>query len=1571
MQWKNGLSIDDPILQFQLFRNSEFIDIDNYRNVSWSILNNGLTSKYWRTNAVSSIDGDISKKVILDYNKTKSSTKYTNYIIKGQANLPIDEENYQTYYSFYPICTKTKYAAAVETEYSVTIDKDRTLRQVVYNSDGRNPLYDKNLGIGLTFKNLTDENRTIVWEPHGGIIEGNYNEDSPSFSLGKTISCVPAYQGNIKDYIADLEEEKAEKKEAYINGKKNNNKYIEDIKQELVGIKNDINQQISNINNELNEKQQGTNESLIEQRDRLWNEFVSQRIKDFNTVYNKLNTSFTSKNQKIEDYIYTSDAEDASRYYEEGQQGNTFKNQVLNYINIHGQEDGKERNKTFDSSLNDSQNDQSIFTDDILIQLSLNLVDFPDANNEYKQAMKAMFKTLLNIVVIGYKTYLSLYDNENKDLYNKINQLIEEYEDLIVLQDKYNTIDFINDIDEKSEQIKKIIFENSENYSEINQLLLDIILSIKQQYKDYIFVEIEQPLDNQINFLKGTSSSETDPTFCSIIPNDVYSGEYPNQYVRILIYKCDLEYFSEDAPLEYEIIVPFHMSLNLYGLASLNGWDGNSVEINEDEGYMLAPQIGAGKKHLEDNTFTGILMGTEKTYDDDKTQEETGLFGYSHGKRSIFLDAATGNATFGLPENDAADISNPLTEGRIELRPGGISSISKWKFDSRSLYRVASEQETELLQAMQTRRYENETSIDTLVKPYDDAPQYAHGSIPHTQQGILLSALPAYVSFKGRQLNEQDHKDHKVNYLNLNTTVREGDSFELQIDPNDAQFFTLYEHSSRLTFGQGYCDKLGNFINTDDNPYALTPKQICTYFDKYITYTKQGEDYQNIHIKEEEYNENDYIICQQYYNSVAGGSIREFRVISILKWFPFSDMIKERGWILEQPLLNKQLEETNEYVIGECKQYREWSGSNPQDRVVWKFISFNQQDEVPKITECIVDNNELVKLLINEEEINNRIWNRYRKAGIDATGKFTAESVGLGSIGMGLGTINAFKPSLFFLGTSIEQDDVPLIQFFIDQQETVIDDGPVYISSSKDLTGIEKDEGKRPIKIYAGRKSGNQDFYQEAFGSDWYKTGIFVGRTTDKNPTKKISKIELWQTTDDDNNIILSAIGSNSQKESTLTLKSNGLGSLIHTNNWKTEITGDLTKTIKGNVIKTINQKLTETIEGDITQTVNGKISQSILHTKFSDAQGNNTKSGKINLIAFDKDYIWLRHRVPRLRRDINNTKEEVLYDDNQFKLTDNSIYSAYQQIHLIGGQNYDKSSQTQFGMIIDAKNTSYGLLMRASTNNMSSSSWTTNVEPGQDTGGVIFYMRPSNSITTAAKFKIWAGGKVKNAQTGTYNEGNNGVAQITNDDVGTIQIMQHLNVVKDSSNILDPIYGNIRGGRSYIWGDLTVHHNTKNPGGNIVTDKSITAKENIYSKNGIWAGSTTTANWTDGQIHGSGTYIKNTSDAGSNGAAISFAPSFGSSSTHNISYVTRDSNGRPEIAQQSMTVALPSLPNHRHNHTVTMTYKKATEVNLSGVKFNFTYDGHTVTATIPSGTKVSVTNENTTLTVTSSNWSA
>jgi len=80
------------------------------------------------------------------------------------------------------------------------------------------------------------------------------------------------------------------------------------------------------------------------------------------------------------------------------------------------------------------------------------------------------------------------------------------------------------------------------------------------------------------------------------------------------------------------------MMLNRYENAALNDWDGNTIEIDNDGGYILTPQVGAGFK--ENNKFTGVLLGTERTTNGD----QTGLLGYAAGARSIFLDANTGNA---------------------------------------------------------------------------------------------------------------------------------------------------------------------------------------------------------------------------------------------------------------------------------------------------------------------------------------------------------------------------------------------------------------------------------------------------------------------------------------------------------------------------------------------------------------------------------------------------------------------------------------------------------------------------------------------------------------------------------------------------------------------------------------------------------------------------------------------------------------------------------------------------------------------------------------------------------------
>ena len=67
--------------------------------------------------------------------------------------------------------------------------------------------------------------------------------------------------------------------------------------------------------------------------------------------------------------------------------------------------------------------------------------------------------------------------------------------------------------------------------------------------------------------------------------------------------------------------------MNRYGLASLNAWDGNSVQINEEGGYILAPQIGAGVKD-SNNNFTGVVMGAVKQNSSTATTYN-GLLGFS------------------------------------------------------------------------------------------------------------------------------------------------------------------------------------------------------------------------------------------------------------------------------------------------------------------------------------------------------------------------------------------------------------------------------------------------------------------------------------------------------------------------------------------------------------------------------------------------------------------------------------------------------------------------------------------------------------------------------------------------------------------------------------------------------------------------------------------------------------------------------------------------------------------------------------------------------------------------------
>lgn len=258
-----------------------------------------------------------------------------------------------------------------------------------------------------------------------------------------------------------------------------------------------------------------------------------------------------------------------------------------------------------------------------------------------------------------------------------------------------------------------------------------------------------------------------------ILPNDVYDGEYGNNLVHCKVYTS-----ADAANPVVELYIPIYMSLNTYGLKSLNDWDGTHLEINEDENYILAPQIGAGEKN-KNNQFTGVVMGTSKTYDSDESQ--IGLMGFSEGKQSIFLDAKDGSATFGLPEQQASQ-NNHFEEGRIKLVPGGESYIGAWRIGSRALYNIANAEVDE-------DGNFTETAVD---RPYTDYPvKDAQFSIPSDKQGLILGANPAYISVKGKPLTKQNSS---IEFDGANAALAEGDSLEVEIDPRKDSTFSIYRH---------------------------------------------------------------------------------------------------------------------------------------------------------------------------------------------------------------------------------------------------------------------------------------------------------------------------------------------------------------------------------------------------------------------------------------------------------------------------------------------------------------------------------------------------------------------------------------------------------------------------------------------------------------------------------------------------------------------------------------------------------------------------------------------------------
>ena len=123
-----------------------------------------------------------------------------------------------------------------------------------------------------------------------------------------------------------------------------------------------------------------------------------------------------------------------------------------------------------------------------------------------------------------------------------------------------------------------------------------------------------------------------------------------------------------------QVLWPVVFYLNTYGNEAINGWDGVSIKVDNELGYILSPVVGAGQKTTDTNEFTGVLMGTVGYFDGDGTVEETGLFGFNgEAGRTFFLDAETGDITLGAP--NAARLEYNVADAELRITGGDTSGI--------------------------------------------------------------------------------------------------------------------------------------------------------------------------------------------------------------------------------------------------------------------------------------------------------------------------------------------------------------------------------------------------------------------------------------------------------------------------------------------------------------------------------------------------------------------------------------------------------------------------------------------------------------------------------------------------------------------------------------------------------------------------------------------------------------------------------------------------------------------------------------------------------------------------------
>lgn len=616
-----SLNNNSPELLVAVYSNGELINDNDAYTVTWSIFDPRTNpTRFTITKSPYGHMGVIS--LIQDW----TSKEITANIIQAEITINTDSNNKEVIYAYYPLEVINFNNKGLGTLGSLPYI-NQGFKEVIYASDGTNPQYSSSNFICEDFltDTISNEYNFLCYDYQWSILENS--------NLYFTSS---SYTGN---YEVDI---------------RPNSKYDNIYNVHAVQVEARITEEYKNsIRDWIYPQSKERYEMLKEDK-----KHANERIEFLQEMTYKINP-----------YDWIIKIDNAKAFLENRAINKENAIAALSHLNelftICQKKDDKIR-PIFDYitiiQANESKIDEALFT----------LYAF--GNTETGTDNLNTIKNLEDCKIILSSEQLSDLKNKLGNIeYIKINTAIQLYNQDI---QNYNFI-YSKMMGQEKEATSFCEFDSILREIFVTKYLMDdygiSLVNLLHQYNTSMFTykEIKYEYYNLLvtNLSKMFKFDEYEGTkianyYLNSLSNVEYDKELEDAEIEYLYWKGRVENLDID---HITCIRPIVMLYNRYEMSNINGWDGNRIYTNDDEGYLYAPQMGAGHKE-EDNSFTGIIMGDRRTK---PLGLQTGLFGYHRGVQSFFLNSADGSATFGTSG-----------EGQIQIVPGKQAIIQSGNYST-------------------------------------------------------------------------------------------------------------------------------------------------------------------------------------------------------------------------------------------------------------------------------------------------------------------------------------------------------------------------------------------------------------------------------------------------------------------------------------------------------------------------------------------------------------------------------------------------------------------------------------------------------------------------------------------------------------------------------------------------------------------------------------------------------------------------------------------------------------------------------------------------------------------------